>query len=227
MTMGMTGNADNTKLSSRGRPRSGANRRVSDALLGAAQAGLHLKSFDELTSREIALSAGANSAMIKYYFDGKDGLFSTLIENALKKSAAALNALEKDIGHIEGSPTRALVALLVEHYYSNAPLYKVLMDELRNQNSVIRQRYMRRASRTFVQVTRIINKLIELGVYRPDTNVRHAAFTITCLISTPISMSPMIEQLGFTMDELEGEAWINSISGMLEREFGATTQCRR
>jgi AcrR family transcriptional regulator len=206
----------------RGRPRFGDQRHVPEALLDAAEAGLRLKSYDELTAREIALSAGTNPAMIQYYFDGKGGLFSALIDKALKQIATELDALETNILNVKGSPTRALIAILAQHYCSHASLYKIVIDELRNEHSGIRRRYFRRGARTSVQVGRILQKLVRAGIYKADTDVRRAVFIITCLISTPISMSPVVNQLGFTLEELSSDAWIDWISALLNREFAAT-----
>ena len=209
------------KIAGRGRPRFDDQRHIPEALLEAAEAGLRVKSFDELTAREIAQSAGTNAAMITYYFDGKNGLFLALIEKSLKNISAELEALEANILTVKGSPTRALIALLTRHYYSNVRLYKVVQDELCNEHSGIRRQYMKRGPRTFVQVTRILKKLVRAGVYKPDTDVRRAGFLITCLISTPISMSPVVDWTGFTLEELKGDAWIDAISAMLDREFAA------
>jgi len=205
----------------RGRPRSDAHRHVCSALLDAAEAGLRIKGHSELTSREIASLANTNQAMIKYYFDGKEGLFSALIEKALESVGDELSALERDLDTMPARPTKSLIVLLTKHYFSAAPLYKVLMDELRNERSAVRQRYVKRGSRTFAHICRILRKFVKLGIFKPDANVRYAAFTIACLIETPVALSPVIGQMGFTLEELKSDPWIDYISGMLDREFGA------
>jgi hypothetical protein len=101
------------------------------------------------------------------------------------------------------------------------------MDELRNEHSAIRQRYVKRGSRTFVHICRILRRFVQLGIFKPDANVRYAAFMIACLIETPIALSPVIGQMGFTLEELKGDAWIDHISGMLDREFGARASAGR
>jgi AcrR family transcriptional regulator len=204
----------------RGRPRADAGRHVSSALLDAAESALRLKGHGELTSREIASLACTNQAMIKYYFDGKEGLFSTLIEIALNRVVADLQQFERDLGNVPGNPTKSLITLLTHHYFSAAPLYKVLMNELRNDNSSIRNRYVKRGSRTFLHVCRILQKFVKLGFFKADTNIRYAAFTIACLIEAPIALSPVIDQMGFTMGELNGDPWISHVTTMLETQFG-------
>jgi len=204
----------------RGRPRSDARRHVCSALLDAAEAGLRVKGHSQLTSREIASLAHTNQAMIRYYFNGKEGLFCALIEKALESVIDDLTRLEQDLDTLPERPTKALILLLTRHYFSSAPLFKVLMDELRNENSAIRKRYVKRGSRTFAHICRILRKFVKLGIFKPDANVRYAAFTIACLIETPVALSPVISQMGFTIEELKGDAWIDYVSGMLDREFG-------
>jgi AcrR family transcriptional regulator len=205
----------------RGRPRIDADRHVCEALMAAAADGLRVKSHRELTSREIASRAGTNQAMIKYYFDGKDGLFAALIESALKNVAAELDHFEATIAAHAARPTRDLLELLLGHYLSSASLYKIVIDEQGNEHSAIRRSYARRGCRTFLQLCRILRRFVSAGFYRPDTDIRAAAFMITCFIETPVSMAPMLGQMGFTLEELKGDAWIDRVSGMLEREFGA------
>ena len=83
-----------------GRP---ARRRPDDAgtrsaLLDAAEALLLEEGYAAVTSRRVGERAGANSALIHYYFESMDGLFVELFrrgaERGLERQAAALQSLQ-------------------------------------------------------------------------------------------------------------------------------------
>ena len=82
----------------------GARRRRSDStdtravLLDAAEALLLEEGYGAVTSRRVGERAGANSALIHYYFESMDGLFVELFrrgaERGLERQAAALQTAQ-------------------------------------------------------------------------------------------------------------------------------------
>src|SRR5262245_61789639 len=77
--------------------RSGANdSSTRTALLDAAEALMLEEGYAAVSSRRVAERAGANAALIYYYFDTMDGLFVELFrrgaERGLERQAAALNS---------------------------------------------------------------------------------------------------------------------------------------
>src|SRR4029453_18759444 len=82
-------------------PARAARRRPDDAdtrsaLLDAAEALLLEEGYAAVTSRRVGERAGANSALIHYYFESMDGLFVELFrrgaERGLERQAAALQS---------------------------------------------------------------------------------------------------------------------------------------
>ena len=63
------------KQRTRGRPKTTGAEDVRDALLNAARDLFLRYGYRAVSSRQIAAAAGANSAMIAYYFGGKPGLY--------------------------------------------------------------------------------------------------------------------------------------------------------
>ncbi len=49
------------------------------ALIGAARKKFVSKAYDKVSIRELAQLAGVNSAMIKYYFESKEGLYKAMV----------------------------------------------------------------------------------------------------------------------------------------------------
>ena len=68
-------------MTKKGRPvKSGKNADdARAALIAAARKKFVSKSYDKVSIRELAQLAGVNSAMIKYYFESKEGLYKAMI----------------------------------------------------------------------------------------------------------------------------------------------------
>ena len=65
-------------MTKKGRPdKTGIDAR--QLLITAARKKFVSKSYDKVSIRELAQSAGVNSAMIKYYFQNKEGLYKAMI----------------------------------------------------------------------------------------------------------------------------------------------------
>lgn len=205
----------------RGRPRSDKHRDVALGLLSAAEHALAIKGHTEITSREIADLAGTNQAMIRYYYDCKDGLLSTVVENALRAKSRRCDEFERKLGKDDGCSMRNFVALLMEEFLGSAALYRVVSAELANDGSIIKSRYSGHARKTFAQVVRILDRFRELGILDADTDSWHAAFTLVCFIHSPIALSPILDEFQTSLKELSSDPWIDHVSGLMLARYGA------
>jgi TetR/AcrR family transcriptional regulator len=64
-----------------------------EALIRAATELFALRGFDGVTIDEIATKAGANKALISYYFRGKRGLYTAILQSTMEVAVARLRAL--------------------------------------------------------------------------------------------------------------------------------------
>lgn len=65
---------------------------VARALVEAARRLLSEKGFQALSLEAIALEAGENKAMVRYYFGDKDGLLAALVDSLIRDTQVAVNA---------------------------------------------------------------------------------------------------------------------------------------
>ena len=65
-------------MNKKGRPDS-SGKDARQLLIAAARKKFVSKSYDKVSIRELAQTAGVNSAMIKYYFENKEGLYKAMI----------------------------------------------------------------------------------------------------------------------------------------------------
>ncbi len=106
-----------------GRPSTGAEERI----LQAAHDLLVSEGYAELTTQKVAQRAGANKALIQYYFDSKDGLVEAVGEQL---SETVLEVLEKSLTREEGVDTLVenVVDDMWEFFHGAADLQRVYFD---------------------------------------------------------------------------------------------------
>jgi AcrR family transcriptional regulator len=157
--------SDATKLHSRGRPPVDVRRDIVRDLMEAAEAALARKSAGEITIREIAEAAGADDAMIHYYFGGKDGLMISLIRDVMK-NAPHRKSEQITRSCIEEKSVKPLVISLVKHYYSRPNLLRLIVVEFSSESSRIRSLYKddTYADKTLVLIREIIGALRDAGI---------------------------------------------------------------
>lgn len=214
-----------------GRPPSRERKDIPAALRSAARQAMLQSGRGDFTASEVANIAGVDPAMINYYFINKSGLISSIIDEALLVICNKLKTLERSVHREREIETRKLVELVSRHYFSIAPLIRMLMKEVGNEKSETHKNYLVRDARNFRQIEAVVRACVECGIYRADLDVRHAALSVTCLTaaltclsptfinSRPPRHEPKAEHLMFTFEELIAGGWIENTSAMLDREF--------
>ncbi|HKT74648.1 MAG TPA: hypothetical protein VJQ47_17320 [Steroidobacteraceae bacterium] len=205
----------------RGRPRASANRRLPQSLLVAAEVGLAAKSHLDLTTRDIAAIAGTHSNMIDYYFKGKAGLLTAVIDGIARDLDARLHRLAGEIAG-EPNPTERIIRELVEAYYPHASAASVLFIEAWRADSPIKTAFeTRHAASLFLRISRLIRILIKLGVYRADLDPLEATWSVLSLVAGPLLLKPLWLGSGSIVNP-DQERWIANFTAILTPAFTAS-----
>lgn len=206
----------------RGRPATNSSRQVVEALLKAAEESVEAKAFRDVTVKEVGALANVNPSMINYYFNGKQGLFTALIEFLFLDWEEKIAALIEEMPALGCSPTHKFVELVNQCYYLHAPTIRLLRHELTDQDSCIQAAYRERlASRTTRAITRFIQRAGELGYYRKDIDLRFASLSLACLAIHPTALesSDMEAAYHVRLDELRSPQWLQNLEDNIERLF--------
>ena len=177
----------------KGRPPSGNERNLSDSLLVAAKIRLHEKSHLDLTSREIAETAGTHAGMVNYYFQSKDQLLLTLLDNLAKDIGQHLDALESRIESSNDDPTEHIVRELIDAYYPNTEVCSVFYIEMFRATKAFRMFYSQSRDFTFDRIEKLIRKLIAKGIYRPGLDAITATWMLLSLVQGPLIAIPICQ----------------------------------
>lgn len=179
------------------------------ALLDAAEALMLEEGYAAVSSRRVAERAGANAALVYYYFDTMDGLFVELFrrgaERGLERQAAALNSPQ---------PLWALWDALRDHinnvrtveFFALANHRKALRSEVVNYSAQYRQMQLD-----------ILSRVLEGygldGETWPPVTLILTMGSLTLLLRIEqgfgfdMGHAEMIEVVERQIRELEGERW--------------------
>jgi len=183
-------------------------RRRKDLLLDAATELLKTHTYRTMTIRQIASAAGMKSAMISYYFDGKEGLFLALLERMSQRYGHLLQHLaDRD------DPLRSFIHSMLADLNQNRHLARLIHDEILYTPGPLRERFIdlfpKRVARLLPEV---FHQLQEKGKVSPELDPKWLAFSLMSLIIMPFITEPVRKEAWQIDDEtLSSEAWADHI----------------
>lgn len=151
-------------------------------ILGAAKKEFAKSGLGGARVDVIAERARANKRMIYHYFESKEGLFQTVLENAYVDIRMAEQKL--NLGHLE--PTEALERLVrfTWDYYLKNPEFITLV----NSENLHRAKHLKKSelaqvyNRRFVSmVSEILERGVAAGVFRPGIDPVQLNITIAAI----------------------------------------------
>lgn len=151
-------------------------------ILEAAIAVFGKKGFDGARIDEIAKTSGVNKAMIYYYFDSKEKLYTGIIEMVFKKVA---EIIADNLSDMNPDTLYESISSFVERYidfiHTNYEIIRVLLWELARGGDIIRGVVKKEMSTRFSLLINGFNKAVEAGKLRP-MDPRHTFVNIIGMV---------------------------------------------
>jgi len=128
------------------------------------------KGFESTSTREICKHAGVNLSLIPYYFENKDGLYTSIIESILNYGITYLNDEIKRVDNInilnKDEKIGLYVALLKNYadfiYSENVPnAFVILMIKEQVSNSKFSQLYSQKISILYKALIKILASIMD------------------------------------------------------------------
>jgi AcrR family transcriptional regulator len=173
-----------------GRPSARTAQDVRGQLLAAAR-DLFLKyGYRAVSSRQVAAAAGANPAMIHYYFGNKHGLYTAMLEQAIGPGVAQLNAM------LEAPPEEASIARMLETYMrilaANPWIPGLLVREVFMPDGAFRDQFIRDLGSRFApRIADLVRHETRSGHVRADLDPRLAVVSFISLGLFPFLALPV------------------------------------
>ena len=105
------------------------------------------RGFDGTSIREIAEQAGATKALIYHYYDSKEALYQTLLEDAVSGVVAQIEAIATD-GTEPEAQIRAVVQVFIDAYHDAPHRFQMVqrtIDDHHTIAAVLAERWFSRA----------------------------------------------------------------------------------
>jgi TetR/AcrR family transcriptional regulator len=205
---------------SRGRPKSSATDDVRDKLLAAAR-DLFLKyGYRSVSSRQIAAGAGANVAMIRYYFGGKPGLYKEVVNGIIQPLRSRIDAMSQgtisvDIGTILGGAVRM--------WAGNPWLPGLIVREVLMPDGPLRAMFVREFPERLVPlVEKLVRNEMDSGQLRNDLDPKLVVLSMISLGLFPFLALPVTSKVfGVRQDEDFLQRFIHHTTEVLVRGLAA------
>jgi TetR/AcrR family transcriptional regulator len=203
------------KRRTRGRPRSGHSDDVRQALLVAARDLFLRYGYRAVSSRQIAAAAGANVAMIRYYFGGKPGLYREMIEGLLAPIRAGIDAMRAHQAEVDLPMIMASMARL---WGQNPWIPGLMIREVLSPEGPLRAIFLKDiAGKVVPMVEQIVAGEIGRGRLRADLEPRLVVLTMMSLAAFPFLTLPVSSKLlGVNTDEEFMNRFIRHITRLFE-----------
>lgn len=199
----------------RGRPSAQRQRHVIQDLIEAAEHVLESKTAKEITVREISTAAGTNEAMIRYYFGSKEGLLVAMLDEFMAGSPCKDNEQISELCLSQRS-IGPLVEALCDFYYSRPTHIRMIITELLNSSSEVKNAYVKRYDRsTRILVQSVISAMVDANIYRKEVGPSFVAMSLIRLIISPIMESAAAEVASMPREISNGQ-WAEYVTRIID-----------
>lgn len=170
------------------------------ALLVAARMLFLKYGYRAVSSRQIAAAAGANPAMIRYYFGGKPGLYREMLEGVLADVRTRITAMASD-------PARAdlgeILTAVVRTWAGNPWIAGLAVREVLAPDGALRPIFLKEIAGRLVPIVQsIAAQEIERGKLRAGLDPQLVVLTMVSLAVFPFLAFPVSSRvLGVALDE--------------------------
>ncbi|TMO55184.1 TetR/AcrR family transcriptional regulator [Pseudoalteromonas phenolica] len=186
-------------------------------LIIAAQHLLNVKSYSQITIREIAAEAKVNSAMIKYYFESKEGLFVELIQALADEQFSHFDDL-----YTQARPVYHFMRQFNQILQTNPGFVHLLAEEILNKTTPLAQAFM---SAFPERVSQFLPELIKQEVGIDDhKKAKLAAFSLMTQLVSPYIFKTLrqqawqIEDADIQSEQRVKELYLQFIFGLKEQQ---------
>jgi AcrR family transcriptional regulator len=204
-----------TRRRTRGRPKTGHSDDVRQALLAAARDLFLRYGYRAVSSRQIAAAAGANVAMIRYYFGGKPGLYREMIEGFLAPIRAGIDAMRANHAAVN---LPMIMSNMARMWAANPWIAGLMIREVLAPDGPLRTVFLRDiAGKVVPLVEQVVASEIERGRLRAGLEPKLVVLSMMSLVAFPFLTLPVSSRLlGVTTDEEFMNRFIRHIARVFE-----------
>jgi len=167
---------------------------VSGKLIAAALPLFAMKGYVAVTVRDIADAANVNSALISYYFGGKENLYEAVLDS----QAAFIGRVVDHITAAKLSPVASiqLYAQEVVAVHQQCPyLFRLLSGELISPTKCLETVVKKQIVRVFDFFRRTFQEGVAWGDFRSDLDIEYAIVALAGILNFYFMVRPLTHQM--------------------------------
>ncbi len=175
------------------------------ALINAAHHLLRHKSYHSINIREIADAADMKSAMISYYFGGKEALFIALLEHTAEQQFEVFKKTKN-----ADDPLKEFIYSAVQFFSQNKAITRLIADEVLFQQSALGKRFIELFPKKIAAF--LPDLIISHSHHKTAVNAQWAAFSLMTMLVMPfIGDSVRRQAWGISDQQVCSETWSEHI----------------
>ncbi|WP_425059934.1 HTH-type transcriptional regulator BetI [Sporomusa carbonis] len=176
-------------------------------LIEAATSLFAKRGFTAVSIRELAETAGVNSALISYHFGGKEGLYEAVLEANFSRIAEAISAAEKMQLTPEARIRYYTKAVNVLHK-QNPFLIRLLHTELTNPTACFETVIKKYLSQAYSFIYKSFAEGVASGYFSPTLDPAYAAISLAGIMNFYFIAKPLAQNFLPAAEDLD-ESYLN------------------
>lgn len=152
------------------------------------------KGFSAVSIRELAQQAGVNSALISYHFDGKEGLYTAVLENQFSLMLQLAERINKEPLTPE-QKIREYATTVFNIHQKYPALIRLLYSELFNPSPCFEVITEKILAKLFQILFKAISDGIEAGQFRADLHIENAVISLAGIMNFYFISRPLTKKL--------------------------------
>ena len=168
------------------------------------------RGFDGTSIREIAEQAGATKALIYHYYDSKETLYQTLLEEAVSGVVTQIEAIAAD-GTEPEAQIRAVVQALIDAYHDAPHRFQMVQRTIDDHHAVAAVL----AERWFSRAHRSVQDIVTRGVRRGELKPLPVQMVPLAIIGLVIHTLRAQKLVGHMDSKLSGEQVLTALPDLV------------
>jgi AcrR family transcriptional regulator len=154
-----------------------------DKLLAAGTSLFAAKGFAGVSIRELAAESGVNSALVSYYFGGKEGLYEAVITAQYERLIVKFEAIAASTSTVE-EKIRMYADVIRRNHTEDQPLMaRLVQGELSSPTACMEKVLKKYTFRIAQIVSDVLRQGIQGGSFRPDVDPVFAALSLAGMLN--------------------------------------------
>ena len=159
------------------------SRDAKEKLLEAGTALFAEKGFAGVSIRELAETAGVNSAMISYYFGGKEGLYEAVITAQYERLLTKFEAIAVSPASVHEKIRMYAEVIRLNHTEDQPLMARLIQGELSSPTSCMEKVIRKYTTRLAQIVSGILREGMQTGQLRDDIEPMFAALSLAGMLN--------------------------------------------